>query len=172
GSSGTMSIYTNGMLAAQTITTIRPFGALIPGDSPGIGIGNVNDGQNNFPFVGDIDEISLYNRALTAGEIQAIYNAGSAGKCYAPTAPFITSQPTNQTVMVSNAVTFAVMAGGTQPLNYQWNFNGTNIFGATNSSLTLNNVSPAQAGNYFVLVTNFFGAVTSSIAVLTVDVPP
>ena len=81
GSSGTMSIYTNGVLAAQTNTTIRPFGPLIPGNSPGIGIGNLNDGQNNFPFIGDIDEISLYSRALAAGEIQAIYNAGSAGKC-------------------------------------------------------------------------------------------
>jgi alpha-tubulin suppressor-like RCC1 family protein len=81
GASGTMSIYTNGVLAAQTNTTVRPFGALIQGDSPGVGIGNLNDGQNNFPFLGDIDEISLYSRALTAGEIQSIYNAGSAGKC-------------------------------------------------------------------------------------------
>lgn len=123
-------------------------------------------------FGGIIDEVSIYNRALSSNEIAAIYNAGSAGKCYALTAPVITSQPTNQTVLVSNAVTFAVTAGGTQPLNYQWNFNGTNIFGATNSSLALYNVSPAQAGNYSVLVTNFFGAVTSSNAVLTVYVPP
>jgi len=172
GSSGTMSIYTNGVLAAQTITTIRPFGALIPGASPGVGIGNVNDGQNNFPFVGDIDEISLYNRALTTGEIQAIYSAGSAGKCSNPTAPFITSQPTNQTVTVSNTVTFAVTAGGTPPVNYQWYFNGTNILGATNSLITIDSVSPAQAGNYSVLVTNLFGAVISSNAVLTVYVPP
>ncbi|MEI9866433.1 MAG: LamG-like jellyroll fold domain-containing protein [Limisphaerales bacterium] len=80
GSSGTMSIYTNGVLAVQTNTTIRPF-ANLTGNSPGIGIGNVNDGGNNFPFYGDIDEISLYNRALAANEIQAIYNAGSMGKC-------------------------------------------------------------------------------------------
>ena len=65
GVSGTMSIYTNGTLAAQTVTAIRPFGTLIAGDSPGVGIGNLNDGGNNFPFIGDIDEISLYNRALT-----------------------------------------------------------------------------------------------------------
>ncbi len=32
-------------------------------------------------FSGKIDELSLYNRALTAGEIQSIYNAGGAGKC-------------------------------------------------------------------------------------------
>jgi hypothetical protein len=81
GSTGTMSLYTNGVLAVQTVTTIQPIGQLVPGDSPGIGIGNVNDGINNFPFQGDIDEIALYNRALSAGEVAAIYNAGSAGKC-------------------------------------------------------------------------------------------
>jgi len=81
GSTGTMNIYTNGVLAAQTVTTVRPFGALSAGNSPGIGIGNLNDGFNNFPFIGDIDELALYNRALTATEVQAIYNAGSAGKC-------------------------------------------------------------------------------------------
>ena len=81
GGIGTLSIYTNGVLAAQQSTLIRPFGNLIAEDSPGVGIGNVNDGFNNFPFTGDIDEIALYNRALTPAEIQAIYNAGSAGKC-------------------------------------------------------------------------------------------
>jgi alpha-tubulin suppressor-like RCC1 family protein len=90
GSSGTMSIYTNGVLAGQTTTSVRPFGPLIAGDSPGIGIGNVNDGFNNFPFTGDIDEISLYNRALSAAEIQAIYNAGSAGKCEPTTTSCVT----------------------------------------------------------------------------------
>ncbi len=84
GSTGTMSIYTNGVLAGQTVTGVRPFGELIAGDSPGVGIGNLNDGLNNFPFTGDIDEISLYSRALTAAEIQSIYNAGSAGKCAPP----------------------------------------------------------------------------------------
>ncbi len=84
GSSGTMSIYTNGVLAAQTVTTIRPFGSLLPDQSPGVGIGNLNDGGNSFPFFGDIDEIGLYNRALSLGEIQAIYNAGIEGKCVTP----------------------------------------------------------------------------------------
>jgi hypothetical protein len=80
GNAGTLSIYTNGVLAVQLATNVRPFGDLLPDQSPGIGIGNVNDGGNQFPFVGDLDEISLYNRALTVGEIRAIFNAGSAGK--------------------------------------------------------------------------------------------
>lgn len=32
-------------------------------------------------FQGDIDEVEIFDRALTQSEIQAIYNAGSAGKC-------------------------------------------------------------------------------------------
>ena len=72
-STGTMSLYTNGVLAAQTVTTVRPFGALLADESPGVGIGNVNDGGNNFPFIGEIDEMALYDRALSADEVNAIY---------------------------------------------------------------------------------------------------
>ena len=49
-----------------------------PTDSPSA-IGQSPDDEENFE--GLIDELSVYNRALTAGEIQAIYNAGTAGKC-------------------------------------------------------------------------------------------
>jgi hypothetical protein len=38
--------------------------------------------QMGYFFNGLIDEVSLYNRALSAAEILAIYNAGSAGKCH------------------------------------------------------------------------------------------
>ena len=37
-------------------------------------------------FLGKIDEVSLYNRALSGAEVLAIFNAGTAGKCFAPTA--------------------------------------------------------------------------------------
>ena len=80
GTSGNMSLYVDGALASQINTPLRPYGALNPGLSPGIGIANVNDGQNNFPFTGDIDGFSLYSRALSASEVRAIYNAGDAGK--------------------------------------------------------------------------------------------
>jgi hypothetical protein len=50
-------------------------------ESPGVSIGNVNDGGNNFPFIGEIDEMALYDRALTADEVNAIYaeHAANAG---------------------------------------------------------------------------------------------
>jgi hypothetical protein len=58
-------------------------------------------------------------------------------------------------------------------LRYQWRFNGTNLAGATDSSLTLTNVMPVQAGNYSVVVTNDYGpSVISSNAALTVTTIP
>ena len=73
GSTGNLSLYINGTLAAQTNTTVRPLGPLDADQSPGIGIGNLNDGGNSFPFVGEIDGITLYDRALSADEVEASY---------------------------------------------------------------------------------------------------
>jgi hypothetical protein len=120
-------------------------------------------------FNGLIDEASIYNRALSASEIQAIYAAGPGGKCpTAPMLPSITTQPVSQTNIVGTTATFSVTASGTPPLSYQWNSNGTNISGATNSSLILTNVQLNQAGNYAVLVTNVYGSILGSNALLTV----
>jgi len=51
-------------------------------------------------------------------------------------------------------------------------FNGTNIVGATNPSLTLVNVQAANFGNYTVIITNAYGSVTSLPASLTLSEPP
>jgi hypothetical protein len=118
---------------------------------------------------GLVDETSLYNRALTATEIQSIYNAGSDGKYFEPVPPGITSQPANQTVFVGQSATFSTAAAGTSPLSYQWNFNGNAITNATNATLTLTNVQLNQAGNYSVLVINPYGSTNSSPAALTVN---
>ena len=55
---------------------------------------------NNYQTIGLIDELSIYNRALSQAEIQAIYNAGIGGKCTGPVSPQIITQPTNQAVFV------------------------------------------------------------------------
>jgi RHS repeat-associated protein len=89
--------------------------------------------------------------------------------------PVITAQPTSQTVVQGNNVTFSVgvSSSSTIPLSYQWDFNGTNFLaGAINASLTLTNAQLTNAGIYSVVVTNVFGSATSSNVVLTVLVPP
>src|SRR5205823_1690739 len=95
-------------------------------------IGGHAEGQWNFN--GRVDEVSLYDRALSQTEIQGIYTGGTGGKCVTPAAPFIVTEPANQTVTVGGTATFSVAAGGSQPLSYQWNIGGTDIPGATSST--------------------------------------
>jgi hypothetical protein len=125
-------------------------------------------------FKGSVDEVSLYNRALSSGEIQAIYNAGARGKCVGTTPPSLITQPQNLSADVGSSATFSVAAAGSIPLSFQWQFAGTPILAATDSALTLNPVSLSNAGSYSVVITNVTGSITSSPAILTVTpaVPP
>jgi hypothetical protein len=75
-------------------------------------------------------------------------------------------------VVQGSPATFTVGATGSTPLGYQWQFGGGIISGATQSSYTDTNCQPADAGNYTVVVSNIVGTVTSSNAVLTVNLPP
>jgi len=61
--------------------------------------------------------------------------------------PSISSQPTNLTVNVGSNATFSVGATGTPPLFYQWQFNATNLNGATNSTLTITNTTVSSSGS-------------------------
>ncbi len=88
-------------------------------------------------------------------------------------APSITTQPQNQSVIVSNSASFSVLAAGSAPLRYQWYFNtNTPLANATNDSFTLLTAQFTNAGGYSVIVTNPSGAVTSLVAVLTVNPAP
>lgn len=90
-----------------------------------------------------------------------------------PWRPVITAQPTNQIVLPGQAVSLNVTAVGSHPISYRWAKNrtnltdGGNISGAGSSTLTLSSVAPTNDGIYSVLVSNAFGFVTSSDAVVT-----
>ena len=96
-----------------------------------------------------------------------------------PEAPIITAEPPILTV-VSNgaAANFSVAAIGTPTLLYQWEKNGApladggNLAGANTSELTLTTTTTNDDGRYTVIVNNTYGSATSSIAVLTIGVPP
>ncbi len=84
---GIMTLYLNGISAAQTTTNVRPFGTLT-GANPGVSIGNLQSNTRLEPFIGLIDEVEVFDRALTQSEVQAIFNAGIAGKCKSPSPNF------------------------------------------------------------------------------------
>ena len=81
--------------------------------------------------------------------------------------PAITQQPLGVTTNRGATVTVTVSASSPFPISYQWTFNGTNISGATNSRFTITGITPERLGTYAVLLTNAYGAVTSSNAVLS-----
>lgn len=92
--------------------------------------------------------------------------------------PTFSVQPTSVTVLAGSNATFGASASGSLPLIYQWRKNGTNlangggISGATTNTLALTGVTTNSSGNYSLLVTNSFGVATSSVAILTVVLPP
>ena len=80
--------------------------------------------------------------------------------------PVITSQPQSLTNNSGSTATFTVVA--TDAATYQWQLNGTIIAGATDSTLTYDDLSTNQAGTYTVVVANGSGATNSLPASLTV----
>lgn len=85
--------------------------------------------------------------------------------------PKIISQPANQEIFVSQDARFEIEPWGSAPLSFQWFLNSNVITGATASTLVLTNVQLEQSGAYHVILTNFLGSATSTVATLTVKVP-
>lgn len=87
-------------------------------------------------------------------------------------APEINIQPGSQKVFVGGSVRFEGIAGGSQPLAYQWLKNGIAIAGATDTALSLTDVAYADCGTYVLQVTNSAGVALSDEAVLGVSPLP
>ncbi|WP_274475598.1 LamG-like jellyroll fold domain-containing protein [Mangrovimonas aestuarii] len=86
----------------------------------------------------------------------------------------ITSQPISQTLCQGENVSFIVVADGTIT-SYQWRKNGVDLTGENNATLTLNNITPSDNGNYDVVISGPGGtcpSATSTPATLTVTPPP
>lgn len=96
-----------------------------------------------------------------------LLNAGSLSRTTTVTTltpPTITVPPQPASFTTGGNATFSVTATGFGQLFYQWRFNGTNLAGATNATLTLANLAAVNAGAYTVLVSNFIGTNTSAVA--------
>lgn len=84
-------------------------------------------------------------------------------------APSLTVAPVAQAVTAGSTATFAVVAGGSAPLAYQWLRNGAPIAGATGPVLSLPEASNTLAGDYSVRVSNSAGSITSVAVALAVQ---
>ena len=84
--------------------------------------------------------------------------------------PAITTQPTDQTVNEGDTLTLQVVAANAT--GYQWKKNGSSIGGATSTTFSKPNMTPADAGSYTCTVTGAGGSVISDAAVVTVNALP
>lgn len=83
--------------------------------------------------------------------------------------PVVSLPPTSATNNAGAPLLLSASAMGIPPLSYQWQFNGANISGATNSSYTNESAAVTDAGHYTVVVTNLYGSSTSSVATVTIN---
>ena len=166
---GTNSMYVDGILDTQS-TTVTTNG-ILPGSPLDVLIGADPQYTNNAAgvgrqFAGQVCEVAVFTNSLTAAQVATLYNSLGVP-------PSITQQPVSATVNQNSAFTNSIIATGGIPLSYQWYKDNAKLPVQTNASLILGSVQATDAStNYYVVVTNSFGATTSVVWTLTVETSP
>jgi hypothetical protein len=157
-----------------------PLGTM--GDLPGNAFGATNSGVLSIPADANNQGANLWIRLALLSPTgpsgsRDTYGIDNFNLSYTPAAvdtnpPSISAQPQSVTNNAGTTALFSVVAEGAPTLKYQWRKNGGNLAGETFANLTLTEVVSSSAGNYDVVVTNNYGAVTSEVATLTVVADP
>ena len=134
------------------------------GNVPGLGT------QTTRAFAVQPDGKVLFAQVFVDG-IQNVFGMFRLPVPPAPAPPVITVQPTSQTIGAGESLFLTVTATSGSPLTYQWLHAGTNLTGQTFQALNLGQNSLERAGDFFAVVGNAFGAVTSQVATITVRPP-
>lgn len=87
------------------------------------------------------------------------------------TPPMITQHPSPQSVVDGASASFSVISSGLF-LSYQWQKDGEDLPGKTESTLLFTDVDTSLIGQYRCVVSNSAGSDTSNSAALLVDGPP
>lgn len=160
-------LYVDGNLQQTTVANPNNLINTVTNRNP-VHLGNYTPLNANASFIGALDDVRIYDHALTAAEVlELVYGPGNP--------PAITQQPAPQTAplgVTNAAVTFNVGVSGSPPLQFQWKKDGVDLPGATDQTLTLSPVTAADLGAFSVGVTNLYGGALSSAASLNWSTPP
>lgn len=155
-----------GAFGAGTVFRLSPEGSLITIAQ----FDGFNGTDPDAPLLEDTDG-SLLGVTRSGGP----FGEGVIFRLSIPSAgPQISSQPASLTIYAGSTATLTVASFGSSPLHYQWQEGGTNLIdigntqGSNTRTLVLTNVSPADSGNYSVIISNSLGSVLSSQASLQV----
>jgi hypothetical protein len=163
----TKKFYVNGELVGSVTRTSPPLYRPNRARPFRIGAG-ANEGSGNYFFIGEIDEVAVYDKELPQHRVLAHYKAGS-GADPQVVAPEITSNPQSQSVFLGQPVVFSANVTGSLPLTYQWTRDGAAIPGATNITYSISIPTLADDGVYALEVSNPGGAVLTQEAILIVQ---
>ena len=167
-----VKLFVNGVVQADAVPVLGSVD-----NTAELRIGGNRSGDPAHLYIGGVDELELYDRALKPEEMLFIYNQGPAGKCTDAVAAKVTGQLTDGVFRVGSEIALAVSFSTALPLAYQWYLNGvalTNggtISGVTNNVLIINSATLANAGRYSLVARNFIGEETSQLIQVTV-LPP
>ncbi|RYD47721.1 MAG: hypothetical protein EOP85_04930, partial [Verrucomicrobiaceae bacterium] len=101
-----------------------------------------------FGSVGPTGPSALYRVAISSLSLPPIFG--------------IASHPKSLTALAGQDISLRVVAGGVEPLTYQWKRDGENIAGETSSSLVIEDSATTNSGSYTVVVTDTNGATATS----------
>jgi hypothetical protein len=144
----TYCYFVNGQLDKTSVASLSALN-----QNTGLRFGSIGSAEY---FNGDLDDIGIWNRALTEQEILALYQGCQMS---------ITTQPTNQSVNLSAGNTsFNVVTNATNP-TYQWQSN----LGLGFQNLTLSNLTLTNDNQAFRCIISESGCIdTSDIATLSI----
>jgi hypothetical protein len=148
GSGNGVAIYVDGVALPLSVSGVP---SPIFATTNGLRFGLRFDGTQ--PFVGRIDDIRVYNRALSAAEVKAITSLEAA-------APSIWGQPRDIRAVEGSRAVASVEVFGERPMGFTWIQAGMGTVG-TQDSLVFAPLSRLDAGIYKVVVTNALGTSTS-----------
>ena len=152
-----MKIYINGVLATTTISGTVPATMYNP-PSISPSIGTRSDGTTRWD--GKLDEVRIYNEALTEAQIQALPELVTNSLAF-------TLEPVSVTVEENQSTTFSYAFTGSPSLFVQWYENGAPISGGLTYTIPVVSLS-MNTYQYRVSISNFVYGIVSSNAILTV----
>jgi uncharacterized repeat protein (TIGR03803 family) len=136
--------------------------------------GNVSGSATSVLTVSNVSPANVGVYCVMVSNSAGVTVSSNATLTILPFRPVIVAQPAGQTALPGQTIVLTVAAVGNQPLSYQWQESGTNLSdagnlsGSASTSLTFQNTTGANAGTYWVIVSNSFGTAASSAAVLSV----
>ncbi len=150
---------TNGLTSSTHVYphVIQPFSSA---NTTLIGDDSLDGGNGSRTFAGMMDDVAVFNRALTGDQVAKLFYTASGLSSYAPV---IGVQPQSTNAYTSQTISMNVGAYGSTPLGYQWvaattgsggpytplvngvGANGELISGAQSATLTIQNVALADA---------------------------